>query len=423
MKPALTLILLLFFTTGCSPIQNTSPQPSATSKPVISSENSTPENIPPTFTPTSPPPGEPTKETIQPAPAGIVYLTDEGHFITMADGPPELLYQPEEKGVWSSLSPNQVYYLEFGTFDQAIFNLQEHSRVQIWPREGLNLCPFSWAAGQPAVLISVLLPEGADPGYSCNRGSPVLLFAATQELILLDDTTSGLSGPAVSPDGQVIAYDVGGVPWLYRFDEAASRLDLSQFDVDSLQTAQFADPAWSQSSTVLAWTFRIPADTSLQGIAVFDFSRNSALLFSPYEVGPHENFRPRLYFSPSEKNLVLDQYLADQGDFASQVIALDGGFSRQLDGYFNSWSPANDWLVYEKKPGQGACRLSVESSDGSTSIPVCRGDQARWSPDGSQILTYPYDRDQFWLTDLQTQLSVKIDLPAGAQILRWESGE
>ena len=424
-KHDLTLILavLLFVLYACAGSAETTRQPPGITAPQPTFTATPKATITPDPTPTWTNLAQPTQEAVLPPPAGIVYLTDQGQFITQVDSPPKLLYQPDENGVWSSFSPNQRYSLLFTNFDQVLYEPMSGSRVQIWPRQELNLCPFSWVGGQEALLISVLLPEGEDPEYSCNRGSPVLLDAASQELTILDDTGSGLSGPAVSPDGQMIAYDIAGVPWLYPLYQVTARLDLNQFGVDSLQSAQLADPTWSPSGKYLAWTFKIAGQAGLQGIVILDMDRNAALLFSPFEVSSHENFRPRLYFSPSEKNLILEQYLAAQGDFASQIIALEDGSSRLLDGYFSSWSPANDWLVFERKPGQEACRLTVEAPDGSLSIPICRGDQARWSPDGSQILSYPYDRDQFWLTDLQTQRIVKIDLPAGAQILRWESGQ
>jgi hypothetical protein len=358
-----------------------------------------------------------------PPPAGIVFLTDEGHFITQSDGPPRLIYQPEESGVWSNLSADGRFILVINPYDQVLVDLQMGSQTQIWPRDGLNLCPFHWVGGQTGLLITVLLPPGADPVYSCNLGSPVLLSAASLELTILDERGSGLSAPVVSPDGKGFAYNLDGAPWIYSFDTGPAQLDLGQFGMDSLRSAQLADPAWSKSGRFLAWTFRVRNESSLQGVIVLDLDRQEALILTPYEVSAYENSRPRLYFSPSEKYLILDHYLASQSDFASQVLSVYGQVSRQLDGYFNRWSPEKDWLILEKKPGEDACRLAVESADGSLSIPICRGDQAIWSPDGSQIITHPYNRELFWLTQLESQSSVQIDLPAGAEILGWEAGE
>ena len=413
-------LLLLFPLGACSTDRGTEvKQPEGTQSSALSIPEQ--EILASTQTPTENINEIPTQEVILHPPAGIVFLTDEGQFVTQAEGPPKLIFKAQVSTTWENFSPDQNYILEFAAFDQVLVNLQDNSQVHIWPREDLNLCPFNWAPGQPAVLISVLLPQGDDPGFSCNRGSPVLLSAASLELTILDESGSGLSGPSVSPDGQTLAYDIDGIPWLFRFTEPPTKLDLNRFGVNRLQAAKFADPSWSSSGRYLAWTFRVSTDNSLQGVAILDFSENAVMLFTPFDVSSHENFRPRIYFNQTENYLVLDQYLSEQGDFASLVFSLQDGSFRKLDGYFSSWSPVGDLLVYERKPGDFQCRMSVESPDGSISIPICQGDQVRWNPDGSLILSYPYNRDQFWLTDLRTQITVRIDLPSGADILSWET--
>jgi hypothetical protein len=114
-------------------------------------------------------------QEIQPPPAGIVFLTDEGQFITRPGRPPELLYQPQESGSWSNLSPDQQFALEFNIYDQVLVDLQQNSRMQI-PMEGLNSVQLD--RGQD--LLTVPRCGERRPGTFVQPRLPVLLSAANQ---------------------------------------------------------------------------------------------------------------------------------------------------------------------------------------------------------------------------------------------------
>jgi hypothetical protein len=319
-------------------------------------------------------------------------------------------------------SPDQQYVLLTESQRQTLVDRQGGEKLPVWPRQGYNLCPFSWVPGQPALLLTVLLPGDADPGFSCNRGSPVLLDAHTGNMQILDAAGSGLSAASVSPDGRTLAYDLAGVPWLLEFGLAPQPFDLQRFTPLPLPAASLADPAWSPSGRYMAWTFSAPGGSDHQGLSVFDLEALSAQPLVPYPVAAFEGLRPHIGFSPDEKFLVLRHYLPDEGTWASQILSLQVQFSRRLDGFFGAWNPQGSLFWLETNPGQAACQLNVESPDGSLRFPVCYGNWAIWSPDGALLLTHTYNRDLFWLTELPDGETLPVDLPPGAEIVSWEAG-
>jgi hypothetical protein len=368
----------------------------------------------------------PTQASLTPPPPGIVYRSDEGTFITLQGGSRQQLSEPGGQVEAGAASPDGRFRLVSEDGRQILVDLGEGQRVEIWPRGGLNLCPFAWVWAQPALLYTTLLPEGAYPELGCARGSPALLDPQSQALTLLDEAASGLGGLAISPDGRRMAYDLKGAPWLVTFSGQSSRLeaapmDLAQLTGLSLPNIRLADPAWSPSGELLAWTFHTAGAEAQGGVVVLDLAGGAAQRFTPFDVSRGESHHPQLIFSPAGTHLILRHYRQEAGLFASPVLALADGSIRTLEGFFSQWSPAGGWLLVEKSlSGDDPCRLAVESPDGAQRLPICRGDQAWWSPDEKLLLTWPYNREAFWVTHLASGELIPVDLPPGVHILSWE---
>ena len=361
-------------------------------------------------------------------PPGIVYRLDNKLYLTTSGGQVQV-EQDNTLPEGQYVSPNEQFILEFDWFTdplpshqtQTIVNLADGTRTQIWPVENLNLCPFFWVDGQPSVLLATLLEEGASINYSCNRGSPVLLFLDTMQLTILDETGSGWSSPDISPDGRFMAYDLGGEPWIYEFGQGSRPLDVNQYGLDALNTKYLSDPDWSPSGRYLAWTSLHINDQGQEGVVLLDLARQKARRLAPFQVQEFEGSRAYFQFSPSENYLALTRYIyGPESGYVSDIISIDGLFSRRLDGHFGRWSPQGFRFWLELDPGQDKCRLRVESPDGSVRLPICFGDWVVWRSDGRQVITYTYNKDLFWLTDLATGVTLPLDLPSGAEIVRWE---
>ena len=358
-------------------------------------------------------------------PAGIWYQTDTGLFVTEGLGKSRKLFELSE-GEFATFSPDNSYVLLFGAFNQYLINLKTGEKTTIWPRGGYNLCPFSWVNRTPLVLISVLLPEGSDPGYSCNMGSPVLL-SLEGKITVFDKDEWGLSAPDVSWNGQTIAYDLGGKPWLYDWQDGSKPFDITSFGFPRKEKVFFSDPSWSPSDRKLAWTYRnyeTWEDTTQQGIAIFDFDTKTSILLAPYYITDFEGSRPHILWNRDDTYLSFRHYQMKSQDFVWELISVDGNFSQTLEGDFGRWSPNSNLYsmrVYFKK--DKIWKLYIKSLDGSVSHPICCGEESLWSPDGKQLLSFLYSNKEFWLTDIITCVTVKFNLPPGSEVIGWESDQ
>jgi hypothetical protein len=195
--------------------------------------------------------------TLLEAPAGIIYRTKNGLYITEGLDKAKLLFalnDPEFSYFSPEVSPDGLYVLLSTFAKQSIINFKTGDEVFIWPKAGYNLCPFSWINRKPLFLFTVLLPEGSDPGYSCSHGSPVLL-SIDDKIIVFDKKGLGWSSPDVSSDGKVIAYDLGGKPIIFDWQSGSQPFNSASYGFPYSDKVAFTDPSWSPSRSKLAWTY------------------------------------------------------------------------------------------------------------------------------------------------------------------------
>jgi len=428
---ALTLMLAL---SACvaSPTLSPTVVPQDTSLPNITLKSTNTQSPLPTQTQTILPtntPMVPTK-THQPTntpvplerpPAGITFRTDQGLFVTEASGNTKLLFEHRQHE-YAYFSPDGSVVLFYDHESQQIIDLETGIQTLIWPSENYNLCPFSWVnRPSPFTLISVVLPEDTDPGYSCNRGSPVLL-TVPGEMTIIDPEGTGYSAPDALPDGQIIAYDLQGTPWLYDWQTGAKQFDVFSFGFPALGKVAFSDPTWSPNGTKIAWTYWTTdqsEERTESGIAIFDFETQTSSRLTPYEVVDFEGSRPRIEWNATETHIAVWHHISNAENFVWEMLAIDGSIARTLDGQFEQWNPVDNSFSIVTNIRRG--ELSVETPDSSVSHPVCCGIyEVSWSPDGKKLLSKDSD-DNYWLTDLEVGTVVQIDLPADANVVSWDS--
>jgi Tol biopolymer transport system component len=205
---------------------------------------------------------------------------------------------------------------------------------------------------------------------------------------VLDDTASSIGQPALSSDGQTIAYDHSGEAWLYRWDSGSEALDLASYQVnDSLK---LANPAWSPKSKYLAWmgTINPGSSNSQAGLALFNIEANNYRLLHTFQ-------------------------------------------SAGRDGWYNTpvWSPDGTWLVIfdesQTQPGvwvthpDGSGDTLVYAASSSRSV---RGLQVLWSADSIRLMVIDPNAEgglRLELIDIFTGQRVILPLPTGALPLAW----
>lgn len=171
----------------------------------------------------------------------------------------------------------------------------------------------------------------------------------TGEYLTLDDQNGSFSEFAPSPDGRTIAYDDGGQPMLYDWENGSSPLDQDSFGI---RFETFRAPAWSPDGRKIAyWVTGGQSPTNgntLTAILIVDFENHTAAVMHEYN---------------------------SVGMRGEPEIA---------------WSPDGNWLAVVNQGEANATRsgvaLWVMRADGSEEHPLGYGSGPHWSSDGKRLL-------------------------------------
>lgn len=237
--------------------------------------------------------------------------------------------------------------------------------------------PVWWPARPDTVVFGSVTEEDCcwAPGFLTT----VRLDGSGHEI--LDEEESSYSPFAPSPDGQTIAYDRAGTPWLYHWDTGPAPLRPEEFGLSDLIDPSFVSPAWSPDGKQLAWVvFNSPVGKL--SIGVFDLVLRTARLLHPYE---------------------------------------PAGFDGIVPGPV--WSPDGRWLSFfapAKKDDERG--MWVVESNGLEGRNVCTGcyswNSGVWSPD-SRSLAYIGSSGQIWVIEVRTWAASPVKLAAGVELVSW----
>jgi WD40 repeat protein len=196
--------------------------------------------------------------------------------------------------------------------------------------------------------------------------------------LLLDEEARSLTPAALSPDGQSIAYDRAGQPWVYHFGAGMMPIFPKSFTEFNIAT----NPAWSPDSRRIAWQlFGLPgAQDNNSALGILDLDGLLVTTLHSYDLLSESGIGPN--------------HLA--------------------------WSPDGNWLAVanptELAP-DGENSLWVIRPDGSAEHFIGSGDRPIWNPDGT-ILLYT-TAEGIFAVKAGDWIPFQVMLPEGAQVTDW----
>jgi Tol biopolymer transport system component len=365
-------------------------QPASTSVPA---NTSTPENTPTpesTVTATAIAPLPPTPSSPY---TGLTYrlgdqlyrIDTSGQQVHLAPGldPQYLPAQYSPRAAFSSDGRYMVSWWDFSDLWLVDLTTGQAKNLTQTPDRVEYSAQF-WLA-RPDTIIFMSQPvdnQGPSAGYL----SAIQLDGSGYRV--LDDVSSSIGFPALSPDGKTIAYDRGGEAWLYIWDNGPEVINLADYNVTEF--LKIANPAWSPTGKYLAWMANTdPASPDFHaGVALFNMESKSYRMLHTFQSLGHGGW----YLTPI-------------------------------------WSPDGTWLVIfdesQNQPG-----LWVNHPDGSgeslvfaaSSVRSVGGLAAWWSADSQQLLVMDPNAEGGIRTDLIgvfTGKKLTLPLPEGALPVAW----
>ena len=307
-----------------------------------------------------------------------------------ADGTPTLFL--EESQNLGALSPDGKLAINGGPRGEtnlSLIDLATGESLQLTNTpDRLNFNPQWWEANpETIVFVSTMVDPSDQP-----RPGPGNLAAVKTDgtgFQVLDEQHLMYSFfPALAPDGQTIAYNIGGedayddgilTPWLYHAEDGLAPFKYAEYGLNDLPDLSFGSAAWSPDGKYLAWVVggELTGDGEWKtGIAMFDLKGQSVEILNPYVPAncPYVWCREAPQWSPNSKWLTWE--VSPAGGLPSFWIMQPDGTDTRLIEHAGApiWSPDGDLLVY------------TQNTSFTTSV-VMVMETGRWQPQRTGLPT------------------------------------
>ena len=206
---------------------------------------------------------------------------------------------------------------------------------------GRRACCFQWFSARPAdVFFNSSLPEKQIPPFTA--GFPMTFHLSTGVQRVLDDSHVSFTAPALSPDGQTIAYDRSGKGWLLRLDDAAHEIDPVAYGLSKVET--MVNPVWSPWGRRLVWAV---FSGGKWGYGVFNLKEQTAQLLHQHNSTVFEGWPERAVWSPDGRWLALNIYSQALDDDGIWIVSVDDEMEHRLGNDHSKmiWSPDSRGLA------------------------------------------------------------------------------
>ena len=187
-----------------------------------------------------------------------------------------------------------------------------------------------------------------------------------------------------SHNGNLIAFEESGVPWIYTIQGNVSRFDPADYGFPEFEETSFSYPSWSLDDKTLVWPFEgRNGNTETTGLAVFDLENKTSLLLSPIDVTGLE--------TPFGVN---DHNWSPNGNFFT---------------FGNDW----DNVFYLCKTDGSFRKIDIKTSEYFHTI---------WNPDSTSfIIITDQEKGNYknWIYQISNGELARLNLPEDARVFNW----
>lgn len=311
------------------------------------------------------------------SPSSLVYSTSDGLWRAASSGEPiKILDQPVTRLLKDG---KEAFYEEDGDLWVIDLSTRETRNLTNTP-DRVEWDPQWWGWSDLVIFKSKETEENLPEGM----GFLSAIFLDGSSYQVLDNETPTRSLPALHPDGALIAYDRGDVPWMFDWDTGPFQFDTGTYGLplkrlvaldNTLSLA--GNPAWSPDGSQMAWMVLGVFDGfDKMAVVLFDLpSRNTSVLH-PYQSVDIGRLPPNPVWSPDGQRIAFAvQESAPRGrENALYVVEVESGEENWLGlaGDITktglSWSSDGKKLAFNRtfSPGQENLKSGVWEYDAAT---------------------------------------------------------